>query len=195
MNKTKCRLLQMSLVVLSVFVTVSISSCKKTTPKAKSRSVSTIATKECKPEYLLGDSIKSLLSDKTILYNTQPGTKYSLSNKILGGVTFEQVDINCSMEQSDVVRSVCYASGVLNKEMNTKYNQMLNYLKSNYGEPSKEVSSYSDDRVAKYTRAFWNKDIYAISIFSTVPLQEESGSMIVIFTIPDDICIFRVFFQ
>ena len=82
-----------------------------------------------------------------------------------------------------------------NQDINAKYAQIKTYMQGKYGEPTKESRSYSKDGVARYTNTLWDNDFYAIALSMTEPLQEERGSIIVIFTNSEDTQAFSTFFQ
>lgn len=162
---------------------------------AKENTAQKVEVKAVEPESLLNDSIKKLIADKVIVYNTQAGAKYALKNKELGGITFQEASLNYYKEQSEIVRSISYGSVVSNKEMNTLYTQMLSFLNDKYGESAKEAQSVSVDKTAKYTWALWDGGFYAISLYATVPIYEKNGALIVVFTITEDINNFSTFFR
>lgn len=184
------KLKTITIVAMSLVV---FASCKP--QKVKESAPQKVETETINPSLLLGENIKTLLDNKTLMYNTEPGTKYSLSNKSLGDMVFKQVDINVEREQSEIVRSICYGTGVATYEIDNKHTQMLSFLKNKYGEPTKEVYSKSVDNVAKYMRALWDVGDFDIALSTIKPLHESSGSMIIVFTTSDDVPIFHTWFQ
>lgn len=180
-------------IALTVISLAVFASCNQ--KQAKESPAQKVEVKTVQPEYLLNDSIKKLIANKVIVRNTQAGTKYTLENKELGGITFQEASLNYYEEQSEIVRSISYGSVVSNKEMNTLYTQMLSFLKDKYGEPVRDIQSISKDKTAKYTRTLWDNGEYAISLSATVPIYEKNGGLVVVITIPEDINKFPTFFQ
>lgn len=180
-------------IVLTVMSLAVFASCNQ--KQAKESPAQKVEVKTVQPEYLLNDSIKKLIANNIVEYNTQAGSKYTLTNRVLGDVNFQQVEINFKREQSEIISNISYASIIPNKNMNVEYNKMLTSLKHKYGEPVKESQSISVDKTAKFTWALWDRDFYAISLYATVPIYEEKGSLIVVFTIPKDINLFSTFFK
>lgn len=184
------KLKTIAIVAMSLVV---FASCKP--QKVKESAPQKVETETINPSLLLGENIKTLLDNKTLMYNTEPGTKYSLSNKSLGDMVFKQVDINVEREQSEIVRSICYATEVTTYEIDNKYTKMLSFLKNKYGEPTKEGYSMSVGNVAKYTSALWDMGDFDIALSTTKPLHENLGVMIIVFTTPNDVPIFHTWFQ
>lgn len=184
------KLKTIAIVAMSLVV---FASCKP--QKVKESAPQKVETETINPSLLLGENIKTLLDNKTLMYNTESETKYSLSNKFLGDMGFKQADINYERRLSKIIRSICYGTDVMGYDIDNKYAQMLSFLKNKYGDPTKEGYSMSVGNVAKYTGALWDMGDYAISLSTTMPLQEERGTMLVIFTINDDISLFKELFS
>ena len=173
---------------LAVFASCSHKQAKET-PAPK------VEVKTIKPECLLGDSIKKLIANNTVIYNTQGGTKYTLTKSTLGDIEFQHVEINPCQEDDECIKNMCYGSMISNKSMNKEYNKALLFLKNQYGNPTIEKQGVSADKVAKYTRAIWKFKNMAISLFATVPLYEERGTLLVTFATYQDIDKLQMFFQ
>ena len=180
-------------IVLTVMSLAVFASCGQ--KPAKENPAQKIEVKIIQPECLLNDSIKKLIANNIVIYNTQGGTKYTLTQKMLGDIEYQQVEINPYQEEDSCIRNICYASMVDNNNMNRKYNKALVFLKERYGKPTAEKQEMSADKVAKYTRTIWKLENMAISLFATVPLYEEKGTLLVTFATYKDIDKLQVFFQ
>ncbi len=180
-------------IVLTVMSLAVFASCNQ--KPAKENIVPKVEIKEDLPTIKLGESVKTLLNKKDIQYNTQRGTKYTLTDKSLNNITFQEVDINCFDEECDTIKNLCYGSFFQNTNINEKYTQLLLYLKQKYKNPTLEKQTISADRNVKYTKSIWKTDNLAISLYATVPMYEQKGGITVIFTTLEDMKKFPIFFQ
>lgn len=166
-------------IALTVMSLAVFASCNQ--KQAKEIPAPKVEVKTVKPENLLGKSIKTLIANNTVIYNTQSGTKYTLVKNSLGDIKYQQVGINLCQENSGVINNLSYASMINTGDMNSKYNEALLYLKGQYGKPTNESQEVSADKVAKFTRAIWKLENMQISLFATVPFYEERGCLVVVF--------------
>lgn len=163
---------------------VSLVSCagKQVEKKTEKEGQAKDTTKELTVE--LGGSIDQLVRNGKLQYNTQDGTKYSLINKTLNGIAFEEAGVNAFCEDCDTIKSIHYASGVLMRDMNEIYTNIYLYLKSKYGVSSKEKKSISIDGTVQYTKAVWELNNKVVLLSSSYPRCEEKGFVIVAFISP-----------
>lgn len=180
-------------IALTVMSLAMFASCNQ--KQAKETPAPKVQTQAVHPECLLGDSITKLVQNGVVEFSAQEGTKFSLIDKMFANVRFPEVGINYYRGQYDKVRNVCYGATINVKDVNARYIQIKAYMVDRYGEPTKETRYYSDDGVAKFTEALWNKGFFAIALSTTEPLQEENGSVIIVFTISEDIPVFSVYFK
>lgn len=174
---------------------MALTSCNKKAAKDNHPQKEEAKIEVFRPEVLLGDSIKVLLNNNTLLYNTQAGPKYVLKNNKFANIEFDAVEINCGKDQSDIIRSIGYGMLVNKANMNQTYTQILSFLKEQYGEPNKESHTRSANNVAEFTVAAWDCQKYYLCISATAPKNELRGSLIVLFTIPEDYEIFKTLFN
>lgn len=173
-------------VFMMALFSVSLVSCagKQAEKKTDKKEQAKDTTKELTVE--LGGSIDQLLRNGKLQYNTQDGPTYSLVDKTLNGISFDQAGVNEYDEDCDTIKNIHYASLVPTRSMNELYTNIYLYLKNIYGDPTKEHKSISVDYVAQYTNAIWEFDDKIIFLHSTSPRYEENGCIIVVFMVPSD---------
>lgn len=174
---------------------MALTSCNKKAAKDSHPQKEEAKVEIFRPEVLLGDSIKTLVDNKIVFYSTQDNSGYTLTNRTLAGLEFEEIGINPSNRESKVVRNISYASYTYNTEIKKKYAKVLAFFKKYYGEPDKESRTRSRDNVAEYTVAAWDCQKYYACISVVAPKNEIKGVLIVLFTIPEDYEIFKTLFN
>lgn len=189
LNKTT----NIGLVLIIIIGLTIVTNCVQPTPKGENKLV--VKNKEDSLNVKIGDDIKSLISSGYVLYNTIGDTKYTLANKSFGGVEFQQADVNTYYRNNDKIVNISYASLLPKNVLNEKYTTVLKYMESLYGEPMKEYRTRSTDNVAIFTGAIWRFKKTAISLSTTVPRNEERGTVIIIFSNPKYLDKFDVFFK
>ena len=174
---------------------MALTSCNKKAAKDNHPQKEEAKVEVFRPEVLLGDSIKTLLYQKSIIYDSTGNSEYTFENKKFADIEFEAVEINSYRNDSKILRNVAYGTMVYNTEMKEKYAQALSFLKKQYGEPNTEKRENGVDNVATFTTAIWNRGNYLISLFSIAPHNELRGSLIILFAKPEDKDVLKAFFN
>lgn len=174
---------------------MALTSCNKKAVKDNHPQKEEAKVEVFRPEVLLGDSIKTLVDNKIVFYSTQDNSGYTLTNRTLAGLEFEEIGINPFDRQCKAVRNISYANLVYNTEINNKFEQGVMGLIKLYGTPDKETKTKSADGVAEYKRAMWKYENCFISISSIKPLNELKGLVVIIYTIPEDYNLFQTYFN
>lgn len=174
---------------------IALSSCSNGKTEAARAAVdsSLYITKDIK----LYDSIDTLLKKGFISPSVTGASKYVGNDKNYKGTPFEEVDINYAEKDktevsSDSLTNICYGTYCLRDSIQDFYGKIYQKISLTYGKPNKEL--LPDIESDKITSAIWYKQKYIIILRSTLPQDSNGGSVILIFTAPQDTAQFKWFF-
>lgn len=140
----------------------------------------------------LYDDIDSLLNKGKLCYNTQYGGK-SVVDTCYNGIAFQQADINSYCDNSKIIRNICFGSYCSINEIQNKFNKLTNILNKKYGKPRHQKQEKIHNNEALSTSfTYQTKDVMALLV-STSVYSDKKGTIILIFTVPQDSLLFQTF--
>jgi len=179
-------------VVISTFILLfAIASCNTQRGKVNS-SQATDSILFITKDIALYDDIDSLLNKGKLCYNTQYGGK-SVVDTCYNGIAFQQVDINHYCDSSKVIRNVGFTSYCSIDEIQNSFNKLTNILNKKYGKPRHQKQEKVHNNEALSTSFIYQtKDVMALLV-STSIYSDKKGTIILIFTVPQDSLLFQTF--
>lgn len=140
----------------------------------------------------LYDNVDSLLNIGILSYNTQYKGEIA-TDTCYNGVNFQEVQINYACENSKNIRNVAFAKYCSLNDIQNDFNKLANILNRKYGKPkSKKQREIHNNEAFATNFVYQTKDIMAL-LSSTAIYKDKGGTVILIFTVPQDSLYFKVY--
>lgn len=179
-------------IIISAFILLfAIASCNTKRVKVNNSQITDSALFITK-DIALYSNVDSLLNMGKLYYNTQYGGK-SVVDTCYNGIAFQQVDINHYCDSSKVIRNIGFGSYCSINEIQNSFNKLTNILNRKYGIPKHQKQEKIHNNEALSTSFVYQTKSVMAFLVSTSIYSDKKGTIILIFTVPQDSLLFQTF--